>query len=139
MPTASAYPPVADPDLTLLTCRAQNQAWTATLNSNEAEIDGLLSLLADLLEQQNSQMQHRAIDYYGSLNQLKDRIEELRAVHLCSSNACGGVVAPVPCNDKQFGQYQALPAIFTQLRDEIGRMRDTCYQFITGLVKLNLI
>ncbi|WP_080236772.1 hypothetical protein [Spirosoma rigui] len=139
MSTASASSPVTDPTPTLLTCRAQNQAWAATLNSNEAEIDGLLSLLADLLEQQNSQLQHRAVDYYGSLNQLKDRIEQLRAAHLCSSNACGGVVAPVPCNENQFGNYQTLPPLFSQLRDEIGRMRDTCYQFITGLVKLNLI
>jgi hypothetical protein len=140
MPTAaSANPHLAESVPTLLTCRAQNQAWATTLNNNEAEIDGLLSLLADLLEQQNSQMQHRAIDYYGSLNQLKDRIEQLRSVHLCSSNACSGVVTPVPCNDKQFGQYQTLPVIFSQLRDEIGRVRDTCYQFITGLVKLNLI
>lgn len=131
--------PLTDTMPTLLTCRAQNQAWTATLNTNEAEIDGLLSLLADLLQQQNSQLQHRAVDYYGSLNQLKERIDELRSAHLCASNACGGVVAPVPCNDKQYAQYQALPVIFTQLREEIGRMRDTCYLFLTGLVKLNLI
>ena len=140
MQTASVTTPrLAEPFPTLLTCRAQNQAWATTLNTNEAEIDGLLSLLADLLEQRNSQLQHRAVDYYGSLNQLKGRIDELRSVHLCSSNACSGVVVPVPCNDKQFGQYQTLPVIFAQLRDEIGRMQDTCYQFITGLVKLNLI
>lgn len=139
MQTTIDTPPLTNTVPTLLTCRAQNQAWTATLNTNEAEIDGLLSLLADLLEQQNSQMQHRAIDYYGSLHQLKERIEEVRSVHLCASNACSGVVAPVPCNDNQFAKYQAMPVIFMQLRDEIGRLRDTCYQYLTGLVKLNLI
>lgn len=132
-----AKPTTTDEALpTLLTCRTQNQHWAATLRHNEAEIDGLLSLFDDLKDRPNPQgLHYRLMSYYTSLSRLKNRIDQLRELYLCGCTSCGSV----PCQDPQYNRYQALTGTFAQLGEELTRLREICYQFLSGLVRLNLI
>ncbi|RYC68988.1 hypothetical protein [Spirosoma sordidisoli] len=133
---AAPTPPSSEEAIAaLLTCRQENQRWTAALSMNEADIDGLLGLLADLLEQPAYQSVHsRAVRYYGQLFRLKGRFRQIRSMYLCTSSTCGAI-----CHEKLFGRHEALPLSFSLLNDEFNTVRATCYQFLSGLVRLNLI
>lgn len=121
---------------TLLTCHAQHQHWSATLQHNEAEIDGLLSLFTDLQARLDPQGLHRRlIGYCSRLSQLKNRIDQLRQLYICGSATCNNV----PCPSPHYNRYQPLTGTFAQLGEELAHLRETCYQFLAGLVRLNLI
>lgn len=105
---------------------------------NEQEIDQLLRILADLPEHNSYRsLRHRAADYIGGLNILKSRFQRLRLDMTCES-ACVPNESQT-CREPRFGLYTRIETHFRPLTDEFSRIKDGCYQFLSGLVSLNLI
>lgn len=131
-------PPGEDPAGVQL-CRSQNQLWATTLVANEQEIDQLLTILADLPEQHSYRsLYHRAIDYTGDLACLKSRFQQMRLNMVCAGIPCASSEHQT-CRDPHFGLYTLLETHCRPLTDEFSRIKDGCYQFLNGMVSLNLI
>ncbi|MFD1141824.1 hypothetical protein ACFQ4C_11925 [Larkinella insperata] len=119
-------------------CQTENQRWAVTLTNLEQEINQLLTLLEDVLAQYNHQnLRHRAIDYYRGLNRLKVWFNRLR-MDLCEKSDCASSNL-LPCEKPRFGRQPVLPSQFADLSDEFIRTKTGCYQFLSGLVQLNLL
>ncbi|MCY7352415.1 MAG: hypothetical protein LH606_17410 [Cytophagaceae bacterium] len=123
------------------TCRNQHQHWATTIVQDEREIDQLLILLADLPTQPPYRsLRHNAVDYLGDLNLLKSSFQRLRGAMVCDRVACTST-EQLPCSSPRLGWYTTL-AVDSHLRtltDEFNRIKEGCYQFLSGLVTLNLI
>lgn len=121
------------------TCRTQNQAWATTLVANEEEIDQLLTLLADLPGQHSYRsLYHHAVDYTGDLACLKSSFQEIRLDMICQGIPCTSTEHQT-CREPRFGLYTLIETHFRPLTDEFTRIKDGCYQFLAGMVSLNLI
>jgi hypothetical protein len=119
-------------------CRTQNQAWATTLVANEQEIDQLLTLLADLPNDSYRSLYHRAVDYTGDLASLKSRFQQIRLNMVCEGIPCTSTEHQA-CREPRFGLYALIETHFRPLTDEFSRIKDSCYQFLNGLMTLNLI
>lgn len=120
-------------------CQQQHHTWATTLTQNEQEIDQLLGLLTDLLEQHNYRsLQHDAIDYYGDLNGLKARIQQLRHDFVCDGMACRAETTP-HCNPVKATRPGYIGQAFGRLLGDFDRTKANCTAFLAGLVGLNLL
>jgi hypothetical protein len=133
LPTLSATDPLL---AALRTCQVQNQTWATTLHHDEAELTELMSLLADVPKQvSRPHLSGRAVVFCADLNQLRNRLHQLRTQFLCASGGCNSTAGG--CS--QLGNYQFLPGTFSQWRDEFSHLRDSSYQFLAGLIRLNVV
>lgn len=120
-------------------CRTQNQRWATKLADDEREIDQLQSMLADWPEEFGYRhLQHRAVDYTGSLNLLRFSVQRVRDDMVCERIACPFSRCQT-CNEPRFGMYPLIEGHVRPLTDEFSRVRDGCNQFLSGIVALNLI
>ncbi|MGV3559347.1 MAG: hypothetical protein ACO1O2_14400 [Larkinella arboricola] len=120
-------------------CHTENQRWAVTLTNLEQEINQLLTLLEDVLDQYNHQnLRYRAIDYYRGLNRLKIWFNRLRTDVVCENAGCASSNL-LPCEKPRFGRHTVIPSQFADLSDEFTRTKTGCYQFLSGLVQLNLL
>jgi|GEM_PF-1900388 len=132
-------PPQGDESSLIQACRSQNQAWTTAIVQYEQEIDNLLALLADLLEHPVYQnLRLRAIDYHGTLNHVKNRLQRLRLDMVCENRVCLPSERQV-CRDPRFGLQPLVESHLRALTDEFSRVKAGCYQFLSVMVTLNML
>ncbi|WP_338874656.1 hypothetical protein WBJ53_03455 [Spirosoma sp. SC4-14] len=132
-------PPQGEESSLIQACRSQNQVWTTAIVQYEQEIDNLLALLADLLEHPTYQnLRLRAIDYYGTLNQVKSRFQRLRLDMVCENRVCMPSDQQV-CREPRFGLYTLVDSHLRALADEFSRVKAGCYQFLSVMVTLNML
>lgn len=136
--------PIANLDLRQLTqCYTENHRWAGTLTNYEQESEQLTALLDDVLEHYNHQsLRQRAIEYRQRLNRLKTWFSRLRTDLVCEGSLCvpGDQQARcLHCGQPRFGLYASLSLQFADLSDEFARIKASCYQFLSGMVQLNLL
>lgn len=118
-------------------CRAENQHWTNFQTGYVQEIDQLLSLLDDAMAHPTCRsLRHRAIDYYSDLKQLKDWFKRLHNDLVCQNSNCTS--NPQACEKRVVRSSLIIPQL-NALADEFSRIKDGCYQFLSGMVQLNLL
>ena len=123
----------------LQTCRTQHQAWAASLEQSEDEIDQLLTLLAELPSDSFRSLNHHTVDYTQSLSRLKSRIHNLRVDVVCSGTSCSSPVPASSCPDPHFGVTVTSNGLIASVSAEYARMKDRCQSFLGELMWLNLI
>ena len=120
-------------------CRNQDQPWVKATVQTELEIDQLLILLTDLLKHLHyRRLQHRAIDYFNALTQLKNRFQRLRLNVTCGM-ACLAR-SEEACFKPRISEYTTtvIDSQLEKLAESLNRTRTGCYQFLSRLVTLNL-
>ena len=123
----------------LLTCRTQHQAWAASLEQSEDEIDQLLTLLAELPNDSYRSVNQYTVDYTQSLSRLKSRIHNLRVDVVCSGTNCSLPIPASPCPDPHFSASVTSNSLISSVSNEYARMKDRCQTFLGELMRLNLI
>ncbi|GAB3642667.1 hypothetical protein GCM10027423_33030 [Spirosoma arcticum] len=83
-------------------------------------------------------LHHPAVDYIGSLNLLKMSFQRVRLDMVCEGVTC----TPTEhqrCHEPRFGVYTLIEGHCRPLTDEFNRVKAGYYQFLSGLMTLNLI
>jgi hypothetical protein len=126
--------------LPMATCQYDYQQWQQTIRRQEEEIEQLQTLLLDVLNRYNYRsLRHSALDYYGHLNQLHGRLKRLRRDMVCESVDCPSGNEKLMCRDARFGLSATIERHATVLMDEFTRIKDSCVQFLSGMMTLNLL
>lgn len=107
------------------------------LTDYEAEIDQLLTQVADLLHRADCRsLYHRPEQYYGDLSRLRKLVQQMRREQLCDGSACG--LAPA-CSDSRFTHSPVPAGLWATLSVELTDLKTRCCRLLTNVVSLNLL
>lgn len=109
------------------------------LIQDEQEINQLLTLLAELPDENYRSLQPYTVDYEQVLNRLKARINRLRVEVVCTGTGCSSPTPPASCPDPRFVPPGTGNTLISSVSAEFSRAKDRCDAFFCDLMVLNMI